>query len=568
MIKKLISVLLVAMLAFSVTVSAEMGFSLSADADKLTGTEIKLAPGEMVKVFVLDENADIENINVEEDVLYFEVLSSSGEEAINSVIDMTLFDNKKIYKVFAIPVNFPEDKEELGDVATIGLEIGYDTLANRKTYLSQIKNALKNDSDEVAAVLEGNAKYMGINLSMYALADADKVAEIMFNDQGRVDFNGTDELQKMVNFIDESMLIEILNGENANGISLDYISRFIKENENLEPVKNSYAGIKSEYKVNVLNDIINEEFEKYEELEQILKNSIVLNAFNYTDTNADGLYKILNDSKNATSPKLDLTNLNSWGYADKMTAVTSLSMKKYNTIEELNYALINDIERNTIVNAPGGSGGGGGGGSDDGSSKEAIDTVPAKGITPYTDMDGYAWADEALYALTQTGVISGYENGEFRPQNKITRAEFVKIIISCFFKESVDIDCPFEDVDENKWYAPYIETALANGIISGVSETEFCPEKYITRQDMAVVLYNTAYAIDFDLDLIDKAGISDEDTISDYAKDAVFALKNIAVINGYEDGSFRPSNNANRAETVQMIYNFLMKKGEYDNENN
>jgi len=567
MIKKLISVLLVAVLAFSLTVSAEMGFSLSADEDKLTSTEISLSPGELVKVFILDENADIENINVEEDILYFELLSYNGKETIDSVIDMSLLDNKKIYRVFAIPVNFPESKEKLGEVATVGLEIGYDTITNRNTYLTQLKAALANSSSAVFTVLEEKAKFMGINLSLYAIADIAKVAEIMFNDQTRVNFNGTDELQKMINFIDECMLIEILNGENADQISLDYISRFIKENENLAQVKGLYTRIKSEYKKNVLNDIISANFGTYAELEQLLENSIVLNAFNYTDTNADELYKILSDSKNITVPKLDLTNLNSWGYADKMTAVTGLSAKKYVTIKELNNALINDIERNTIINAPSG-GGGGGGGSGNGSSKEAIETVPAQGVIPYTDTKEYAWAEEALYALTQIGVIAGYENGEFRPQNKITRAEFVKIIVSCFFKEAVTIDCPFKDVDEDKWYAPYIKTALANGIISGVSETEFCPEKYITRQDMAVVLYNTAYAIDFDMDRIDKAGISDENTISDYAKNAVFALKNIAVINGYEDGSFKPLNNANRAETVQMIYNFLMKKGEYDNENN
>ena len=109
MIKKLISVLLVAMLAFSLTVSAEMGLSLSADADKLTSTEIQLAPGEMVKVFVLDENADVENIDVDEDVLYFEVLSYNGEDTVDSVIDMSLLDNKKIYKVFATEWSKPQN---------------------------------------------------------------------------------------------------------------------------------------------------------------------------------------------------------------------------------------------------------------------------------------------------------------------------------------------------------------------------------------------------------------------------------------------------------------------------
>ena len=106
---------------------------------------------------------------------------------------------------------------------------------------------------------------------------------------------------------------------------------------------------------------------------------------------------------------------------------------------------------------------------------------------------------------------------------------------------------------------------MANKIVSGLSDTEFGPDICITRQDMAVILYNTALAMDFEMNA-ENADIADDADISEYAKNAVYALKNAGIINGYEDGSFRPKNNANRAEAAQMVYGFLMKKGEFENE--
>ena len=82
---------------------------------------------------------------------------------------------------------------------------------------------------------------------------------------------------------------------------------------------------------------------------------------------------------------------------------------------------------------------------------------------------------------------------------------------------------------------------------------------------MAVILSNVLQAQGIEA-VTDKPGIADDDDIGEYAKDAVYTLKNLGIINGYEDGSFKPRNNANRAETVQMVYNFLLKKGELENE--
>ena len=560
-------IFLLAMLVFSTAASAEMDFDLSADADKIVSTSANLSYGEAIKIIVLNEGADINNLNESEDVFYFGVLTPGSDSSqVNTEINMDGAEGKKRYAVYSIVASGLAETN-LAD----GIKyIGYDTLSNRNRSVENIKTALYNDEDssDVEALFEDEVQYMGINLTLYDLASLNETAKIMVKDKTTVSFNGQNDLTKMINFINNSMLVDVLNGTNADKVSLEYLMRVINESEDYSEIRELFAGIDSAFKANVLNDIKNKNCATYGELKQLIKNAVVINAFNYTDTGAENLFKMLDANKDITTPRLDLSKLKALGYADRMTATQAIAHKKYKTIAELCEALSMKLTDETIQNAPsGGGGGGGGGGLGGGSSsgkgsEQAIKTPVSEGIKVYTDMGEYKWAEDALYYLTQTNVISGYGNGEFRPQNNITRAEFVKIVAGCFFEENTNTNKKFDDVDDNMWYSKYIKTALANGIISGVSETQFCPDEYITRQDMAVVLYNTAMKLNFEVEQSVPA-ITDDALISDYAKNAVYTLKSIGIINGYDDGSFKPANYANRAETVQMIYNFLMKKGEY-----
>lgn len=566
--KRIIICILILIMVFSSSVSAEMDFSLSADADKIVSTEIEINPGELVKVIVLKENANINNINEESDLYYFAVLETGSETSnVSAEINMDGAAIKQRYTVLPLLASDSAEDIDIGGAQ----QIGYDTLSNRLSCVNDIKTAIYNDEDgtDVKALLEGNAEFLGINLNLYDSASKEKVAEILVKEKARVTFDGTNgDLKKMVNFIDETMLVDVLNGDNADKVSFEYLNRVIAEKEDYASVKALYEGIEDDYKANVLNFLKKKDCKTYADLKQRIINSIVINAFNYTDTNSENLYNILVNYKDITSPKLNMSKLDSFGYADKMTVTQNLSDKKLATIDELNTSLSGDLNGETTQNAPSGGGpGGGSGGGPGGGSEQAIETpTKSEGVKPFTDVEGYEWASDALYYLSHKNIVSGYENGEFRPQNNITRAEFVKIVVSCFFENAVDGQLPFADVSEDMWYASYIKTAFANGLVSGVSATQFAPNALMTRQDMAVVLYNAAWEIDFDMDTT-KAAIVDDDAVADYAKEAVYALKNAGVINGYEDGTFKPSNYANRAETVQMIYNFIIQKEEYSNEN-
>ena len=112
----------------------------------------------------------------------------------------------------------------------------------------------------------------------------------------------------------------------------------------------------------------------------------------------------------------------------------------------------------------------------------------------------------------------------------------------------------FSDLPNGAYYTGYAQWANIFGIMNGVSSTSFAPNASITRQDICVMLYRYLknYA---GKELSTSAGtkFSDDSSIASYAKDAVYAMKNIGVVTGYTDGSFKPQGNATRAEVAVMF---------------
>lgn len=225
---------------------------------------------------------------------------------------------------------------------------------------------------------------------------------------------------------------------------------------------------------------------------------------------------------------------------------------------------------------PASSGGGGGGGGGGGVSKAPTNVspiVPKPTETPtetpeptaepqrpepgFDDMDGFSWAAEAVDALVKDGIINGKSSGIFAPNDKITREEFVKLITIAFDIESKDSVNTFSDVPSDAWYAEYINAAYSAGIISGISDTEFGVGTNVTRQDMAVILKRTADYKQLNSEInTDLPKLSDLDSTSVYAIEAVKAMLSSGVMNGSGDKLY-PANNATRAEAAVMMYRFI-----------
>ncbi len=173
--------------------------------------------------------------------------------------------------------------------------------------------------------------------------------------------------------------------------------------------------------------------------------------------------------------------------------------------------------------------------------------VEDKGIFKDTSKD--AWYYNYLTDLVDKGIVNGYEDGSFKPNNQVTREEFLKMLIEATGTEITDKSYEFKDVKADDWYAPYVYTAKANGIANGISDAEFGAGMSISRQDMCVMIYNVTGV---KTDLTDNK-FTDHSAISNYAFNAVYAMKTIGLVDGYENGEFKPSGKLTRAEAVKVI---------------
>lgn len=219
------------------------------------------------------------------------------------------------------------------------------------------------------------------------------------------------------------------------------------------------------------------------------------------------------------------------------------------------------------------SGSGGGGSSSGGSGGGGYLYVPSVidaddinqitgGNSGFPDVASSHWASGYIQFVKDNKIMQGDENGLFKPDDSITREEWVKTILTAFVIDTKDAKCDFSDVDEERWSYPYIAKAFEMMIINGVSDTEFAPAESISRQDAAVIFYRGAKAAREDgFSEIEMSSFTDAEDIADYAIEPINLLYKLKVLNGYEDGSFRPNAPITRAEAAKMIYTALEKLG-------
>ncbi|MGI6649689.1 MAG: S-layer homology domain-containing protein [Bacillota bacterium] len=168
----------------------------------------------------------------------------------------------------------------------------------------------------------------------------------------------------------------------------------------------------------------------------------------------------------------------------------------------------------------------------------------------FTDIAGH-WAAANIEALVNAGVITGYPDGTFKPNNTITRAEFATAVVKAFNLE-LKSGKVFNDT-ANHWAEDFIATAAANGLISGYNDTTFGPNDLITREQMAVLIVNATGLTE----VSSAKTFADGASISDWAKDGVAIASGNDLITGYPDNTFKPKGNATRAEAVTILINAL-----------
>lgn len=183
----------------------------------------------------------------------------------------------------------------------------------------------------------------------------------------------------------------------------------------------------------------------------------------------------------------------------------------------------------------------------------------------FSDIQGH-WAYDRILVWAENDVLRGYPDGSFKPENKITRGEFMAIVNKAMgYIEEAEI--AYSDVEEDAWYAKHVARAEAAAYISGYEDGTMKPEGFITREEVASIIRKVA-----GLDQDQEGGQVFTDEISDWAKGHVGALAAGRYMNGYIDNdgvrTFGAKNDIKRAEAVVVIDNLFRELEEEKTDEN
>jgi len=251
-------------------------------------------------------------------------------------------------------------------------------------------------------------------------------------------------------------------------------------------------------------------------------------------------------------------------------AVKLYDKRNVSSSAEFNTCIAEAIDSINVSPPRNGGGGGGGGGrtvsigtgfpvETKGVSDPPVQTgnvVTAQNITvPFIDLDSVPWAKEAIEVMYVKGVVNGKSEKEFKPNDKITREEFVKMAVLAFGLRLDNATTHFIDVPVDAWYYVPVATAHELNIVNGITETEFGVGQNLTRQQLAVLGYRFANAAGILLsELSEYIPFDDDHMIDDYAKEAVAALASANIVSGVGNNLFAPHEACTRAEAVKILY--------------
>ncbi len=171
------------------------------------------------------------------------------------------------------------------------------------------------------------------------------------------------------------------------------------------------------------------------------------------------------------------------------------------------------------------------------------------GATPINDHASH-WAKETIHEALSSGIANGYPDGSFKPNNAITRAEFFALTNNVFgFTDS--IATTYTDVPRDAWYTPVITRAEAAGYISGYPDGGIHPKGNINRAEVAAIISRLR-----SLSATSNApSFIDASSMASWSRPAIIAVSEAQIMNGYPDGSFKPTSAMTRAEALVALTN-------------
>ena len=192
-------------------------------------------------------------------------------------------------------------------------------------------------------------------------------------------------------------------------------------------------------------------------------------------------------------------------------------------------------------------------------SYKAVQPVETPWNNPFSDVSEGDWYYEAVRFVHEQDLMSGYSDGRFGPNDPLSRAQLAQILFNKEGKPVVNYLLDFSDVAGETWYTEAIRWATSQGIVGGYGNGKFGPNDPITREQLAVMLWRysgSPAATNKELHF------TDTDEISGFALEAMrWAVEN-GILNGYGDGRLGPQGQATRAQVAQMLKNFIENQEE------
>lgn len=174
------------------------------------------------------------------------------------------------------------------------------------------------------------------------------------------------------------------------------------------------------------------------------------------------------------------------------------------------------------------------------------------GVT-YNDVSEKAWYYDDVYRATEYGLFTGMGNGNFKPKDSLTRAQFVTVLAKMSGADvSAFQNTKFNDVTPKSWYEKFVAWGYETGISKGISETKFEPNRSISRQELCTMLVRFSNINQFAM----KKGeleFTDESNIAQWAREGVEKCVGSGLIKGMPNGTFAPLESATRAQGARIL---------------
>ena len=431
-----------------------------------------------------------------------------------------------------------------------------------------LRNRINNaDSDGIIRIINNENDIVGIDISPGSAYDGMKNTEylnVIIAKAVDTEFASVGEFTDFVNneLKKQLLLIEF------NSFTEDQMLEFISDESKLDSLsidKKHYVGIldeklKKELCGVIIQKISNQVFYDTDVLDGfVTENIIIIAANNAGYDTMETLLRNLNESLGISFTAYD--NLTA---ENKLYVLKQLARTDFTVSAKIKSVFDSAVSQFTGVSSnPGGYAGGGG----ESFTVKPSATVNTDGLVKpveqsdvFNDLQAVPWAKESIRMLYSKGVLNGYIDGSFKPDLSVTREEYVKMIVCAFSLLDSTAECDFDDVGKDAWYYSYVSSAHSAGLINGLEEQVFGAGRYLSRQDLAVMLYRIAQYKNIKISNSGESNVNDMATVSDYAVDAVETMIRGGVMTG--DGTnFDPHGNVTRAMAAKVIFELMKYEG-------